>query len=452
MDSQKKQSNTSNTPPSDLTTDYNFIKFETYDFNSISRGKIVPARNSLSNQYIFSGYLGFGTLSQLVIFPDIDEKGCAACKVNPDWTTLKTVPKCIEKNSYKIGRVICETDFYGKLLNPRSVCKNLLIDLKSHGITIKSSQELEYSLYKNDEDFSEVIKGIDIFSHYRCLKIKDYIYDLDEMGKELGIDIVAMHPEYSPSCLEVTWKPAFGIDGPDNSSTFKSYAKELAYNHNFRCTFSTKAFLRGAFNGGHFNFSLWDSNGDNSIMLDSASETNEFSDKAKWFLAGIMKHAAALQAFAAPTPLCYDRVNKDTWAPYNISWGIDNRTCLIRAKNFTKEESYFEFRSPSSMANTYLVLASLVAAGLDGIENKIELPKETSGNAYRDDDLKVLPRSFECALKALEEDEVIKQKMNPNMVSWYCQMKRDEIANWEKVKNDDKERLEFIRNYYCDTC
>lgn len=192
----------------------------------------------------------------------------------------------------------------------------------------------------------------------------------------------------------------------------------MAVSKGLRASFMTRPFgVKGVGNGGHFNFSLWHRP---SCAKDGRrTELNiSGSEEGKHFLAGILAHGAALEAICSPTPPCYTR--HGNWAPTTSNWGIDSRFCAVRVR---PDWECMELRMPSASANVYLVMAAVISAGMDGINNKMELPPQRQDDAH----LK-LPVSLEGALQALEKDEYMVEKMGKDFVRWYTQVKRAEIA------------------------
>ena len=178
--------------------------------------------------------------------------------------------------------------------------------------------------------------------------------------------------------------------------------------------------------------------------MDPAKSSN-MSYIYRYWIGGLIKHTNALAVLCNPTPNCFRRLHTD-WAPSKADWGIDNRMTTFRAKNQGPDGTYLESRLPSSACNPYIVAAATIAAGLDGIENKIEPPE--MGPAAEDSN-SVIPPYAECII-ALKEDAVLVKALGEEFVEWWIGMKQHEIKRFcdVAVGNISDEDLEAERNYY----
>ena len=187
--------------------------------------------------------------------------------------------------------------------------------------------------------------------------------------------------------------------------TLKEAVKEIALEHGWRATFMTRpAAGRGCCSGMHFGQSLW-TDGKNAFHDDAAAAEEEdrrqLSAVGRHWAAGLVKHAGALAALVSPTVNCYRRLHRP-WAPDRADCGWQNRNAMLRLVTSSAQTTYVENRLPSSAANPYVVLAATVAAGVDGLVNRLELPP-----ADAQDRGERLPSSLSEALSALESDRTI---------------------------------------------
>jgi glutamine synthetase len=135
-----------------------------------------------------------------------------------------------------------------------------------------------------------------------------------------------------------------------------------------------------------------------------------------------------LCAFAAPTVNCGKRYKLYSFAPTNATWGIENRTTGFRMKNLDKQSAHIENRLPCGASNPYLVMAGVLAAGLDGLKNKIEPPAETQGIAYGLDGVTDLPTRLDDSLDALEADSILREALGEEFIKLFLAVKRHEIG------------------------
>jgi glutamine synthetase len=178
-------------------------------------------------------------------------------------------------------------------------------------------------------------------------------------------------------------------------------------------------------NGAHFNCSIWDAAGSTNLFVDT-SKDDGVSDFLRHWVAGLLKNADAITALLNPTVNCYRRLH-GPWAPSHAAWGIDDRYATFRVKNFGGGSSsaltWLENRLPSGLANPYLALAANIAAGLDGVLNKLELPTAASGGGHEKG-----PRilsDLEESLKALEASTVMRAALGDEFVDYFCCLKRE---------------------------
>jgi len=360
--------------------------------------------------------------------------------LSPQWSTEQTLPWAC-KPGVTVKRVYCEqwrggldpkhslSDPIPSEVIPRFVCRRLLNELKEEGLEFCVGGELEFTLSSQVEgQWLPYFSGCDIFATLQHNKCADYFYDIDRDMLDVGIDIKTLNAEYGEGQIEVTFAPKFGIEALDDIATFRTGAKELACNRGLRASFMARPYgVQGVGNGGHFNFSIWTGTGSDKISaLHSESDPLGLSDTAKKFLAGILKHAPAMEAFCSPAPPCYTRHGH--WAPTVANWGHEDRLAAVRVKSDPKgspSNCYMEFRMPSAAANAYLVAACVVAAGLDGLRSGLELPKD---RLDKDNGAVELPKNLSDALAALEADTYMTSKMGQDLVRWFCILKRAETA------------------------
>jgi len=389
-----------------------------------------------------------GANAEVLMFPEeITSAGCPNYQLVPDWETEQVLPWA-GTDLITVRRVYCEqlagsgTGASKNEAVPRTVCKRLLDELYSlkgednghpeaANMEMFVGGELEFTLATQSSagKWEPYFTGCDIFATLQNNKSMDFSYEVERMMEPVGVDIQTINAEYGAGQLELTFQPKFGIEAADMTATFRTGVKEIANQRGLRASFMAKPFgVSGVGNGGHFNFSLW-SEGTN--LFHSSSDSLGLSPLARAFLAGVLAHAPAMEAFCAPSVPCYCR--HGNWAPNVANWGIDDRTACVRVKadpDGKPGACYMELRLPSASANAYLVTAATVAAGLDGLRRKLELPPQRQG---KDDGALVIPTSLDEALVALKADQYMVDKMGANLVRWYTLVKRGELEYLGKL-------------------
>eukprot|EP00928_Gymnodinium_smaydae_P072033 TRINITY_DN5546_c0_g2_i1.p1 TRINITY_DN5546_c0_g2~~TRINITY_DN5546_c0_g2_i1.p1 ORF type:complete len:477 (-),score=88.73 TRINITY_DN5546_c0_g2_i1:220-1650(-) len=428
-----------------------YVRFEVTDFNSKSLSKMVPARHRENGVYLFHGAITLGANAEVMALPDeVVAAGCGNTELLPDWKTEQVLPwACKPEKGIVVKRVYCEQSQVQML--PRTICRNLLDELKRDfkGLELLVGGELEFVMAKPSTTaagWEPWFEGPEIFTTLQGCKAMDFCFDLEQNMEQVGVDILTMNSEYGAGQLELTFVPKFGIDAADMTVTFRTGTKEMAQERGLRATFMAKPFgVSGVGSGGHFNFSLWlpaetESAGHDIVGKVTAGHRNAFHDSedsdglsatARCFLAGVLAHAPAMEAICSPTPPCYCR--HGNWAPTVANWGVEDRAACVRVKSNPKGapgSCYMEFRMPSASANPYLVMAAITAAGIDGMQRRLELPpaRQTAEQGAA-----VLPKTLADALTSLEADDYMVKKLGPDFVRWYAGVKRAEMKRIDEL-------------------
>ena len=404
-----------------------FVRFEQSDTHGISRSKTIPVPHvrdfAESGLNFLLGQLGFDV--QAGVAPGtgyLEELGFPDSRIRPDLSTYRVLPW-----ADKTARLLCEpyyTDGRPAMAAPRTVARTLLSELESMGYRLFSGFEYEFYLVHRD-NFQPPFPGIQIFATLRNNFDEDLIYQILRGMSAVGVDIITSNAEYGPGQMEINFAPAPGIEAADDAFTFKNGVKEIAQRNGYMASFMTKPYTDQSANGCHYHHSLLDAKTGRNLF---ASQDGSLTDVCRWWLGGQIAHAAALCALAAPTVNCGKRYKLYSFAPTNATWGIENRTTGFRMKNLDSRSAHIENRLPCGASNPYLVMAGVLAAGLDGLKNKIEPPAETSGIAYGLEGVTDLPTRLEESLDALEADAILRAALGEEFIKLFVAVKRHEIG------------------------
>jgi glutamine synthetase len=434
--------------------DIEFIRFEQTDTHGISRSKTIPARHfeyfAKNGVNFLLGQLGFD--AQAGVAPGtgyLEELGFPDSHIKPDFDTFQVLPW-----ADKTARLLCEPyylDGRPAMAAPRLVVKKLLSELQTMGYRLLSG--FEYEFYLVDAATRQPpFPGIQIFATLRNNFNQALVYDILRSMAALGLDPITANAEYGPGQMEINFGPAWGVAAADHAFTFKNGVKEIALQHGMIASFMTKPHIDQSANGCHFHQSLW--HGDKNAFLDDSGEDG-LSDICRCFLAGQLAHAGAICALAAPTVNCAKRFKLYSFAPTNATWGIENRTTGLRVKATRNESTHVENRFGGAASNPYLVMAACLAAGIDGLRNRLAPPPPVTGVAYGRDGVVNLPSRLEDSLNALEQDTVMCEALGSEFVKLFLAVKRHEtnkaataIANYSTPvfhnSVDDWERQEYF--------
>ncbi|HHV3622352.1 TPA: glutamine synthetase family protein, partial [Streptococcus agalactiae] len=254
---------------------------------------------------------------------------------------------------------------------------------------------------------------------------------------QMGFEVEASHHEVAVGQHEIDFKYDDVLKACDNIQLFKLVVKTIARKHGLYATFMAKPKFGINGSGMHCNMSLFDNEGNNAFFDPEDPRGMQLSEDAYYFLGGLMKHAYNYTAIINPTVNSYKRLVPGYEAPVYIAWAGRNRSPLIRVPASRGMGTRLELRSVDPTANPYLALSVLLGSGLEGIENKIEAPEPIETNIYamtveerRQAGIVDLPSTLHNALKALEEDEVVKAALGTHIYTNFLDAKRIEWASY----------------------
>nr|XP_054771259.1 lengsin-like [Lytechinus pictus] len=441
-----------------LIEDHNLtaIRFEQTDMHGIARCKTIPAchfkekaTKGVNFVLLALGALDVkGELVELVEDTGYGEDVSFGDAVAfPDFDTLYPLPWL-----KSTGRILVEPTYNGESVpgHPRVIAKRQLEKLKEMGMSLLSAHEHEF--YLVEKETLKPMNGDDsnIFATIRNTPILDLIDKFIEYLPQVGVSVESVENEMGPGQVEISYKPAFGLRAADNAHTYKTSIKEIALLNGCVASFMSKPYPEQAGSSSHFCHSLWDVEGKLSLLYNHDDPTH-LSEIGQQWTAGILAHARATEILMAPTVNCLKRV-KPMATPINVTWGLDNRTCLVRVKINGDTGTYLENRAGASGCNPYLSLAATVAAGIDGIVNKMKLPPPVTRNAYKPENIPPktasIPDNMEDALKALLDDEVICDALGKEFIKSFSALKRYEANQEREARDKGDEHWDFNKFFY----
>ncbi len=237
---------------------------------------------------------------------------------------------------------------------------------------------LEYEFYVLDPaSMKPVFEGLHIFNTTRNMAIP-VTERIVELMPQIDIDIITANAEYGPGQFEINYGPHSALEAGDLGFTFKNGVKLIAQQAGFHATFMTKPFSDQSASGAHTHISLVSKESAENAFLDTHDQ-HGLSHEAYCFMQGMLKYANAAMALMAPTPNCYHRFVPHHFAPTNISWGLEDRSAMIRAKNTRDSRTHLENRLPTALSNPYLATAAVIAAGVLGLKDDERAPDAVAG-------------------------------------------------------------------------
>ena len=359
--------------------------------------------------------------------------------MKPDLSTLRRAP-WLEKSVL----VQCDTlDHHGHEIAhaPRTMLKKQLARLDALGMKAMMATELEFYLFKESYDDN-------LASGYRNLKTlspfnADYniVLTTREEGvmralrnglAEAGIPVENSKGEASAGQEEINIKYDEALTTADMHVIVKSATKEIAWSQGRSVTFMAKYKTEAAGSSSHIHQSLWSKDGKTPLFLDKGAE-HGMSELMRHYVAGLLHHATDVTWFLAPYINSYKRFTIGLFAPTKAVWSADNRTAGYRVCGADTKAVRIECRVGGSDLNPYLAMATQLAAGLDGIEKKMNLEPAFVGDAYRAKKVREVPRTLRAAAEAMTKSKMLRTAFGDDVIDHY-----HHNAMWEQHESDRK--------------
>lgn len=288
------------------------------------------------------------------------------------------------------------------------------------GITVQTGTELEFYLLDPETNLPKD-KGINVYGLDRAAAMEHVIGPIRNLINDAGIPIEQSNPEYAAGQVEVNCRYDEALLSADRLVMFRTMVKQLAATQGYKATFMAKPFIGEAGNGFHCHYSMW-KDGKNIFADDG-----KLSQTGKHFIGGLQKRMAESTICGSMTVNGYRRRQPYSFCPTNTTWGYDNRTVALRVIDGSEDATRIEKRDAGADCNPYLLLAADIAAGLDGIEGKIEPTAPTLGNAYEDADAPKLATTLAEAVRLARESTWLKELMGETMHELVCQQSEREL-------------------------
>ena len=406
------------------------------DLFGILRSKLVPAQAISEMQKNGAGFAGFATWLDMTP-ADSDMFGV------PDPDSLIQLPW-----NKEIGWLASDLYMDGRPVkaSPRVMLKEQIKKLSKKKLQMKSGVECEYFLIS--EDGSSIADPRDTqskpcYDQSALMRRYELIKEICDSMIQMGWKPYQNDHEDANGQFEMNWDYTDALVTADRHVFFKYMVKTLAEKHGLRATFMPKPFHNLTGNGCHAHVSVW--NGKDNKFLDKKDKLG-LSKLAYNFLGGLIKNAQPLSAFFNPTINSYRRINAPptksgaTWSPSSISYTGNNRTHMIRIP----DKGRFELRLMDGAANPYLLQAGILAAGLEGLDKKINPGKPLFCNMYTDHKkypkLPKLPNDINQALSMLQKSKSLSDAFGSDVINSYIKLKKIEINDFKTKASFNKKR------------
>jgi len=375
-----------------------------------------------------------------VIFPTRfvnDEVGYPDMHVVPDITTLR-LAGWREQTAFCFCDTVDPETHEPVVLDGRSILRRAVQRIRDAGYDPVVATELEFHLCT--PEWEPLYSGPHCYSMQKGAEIEPVITEIKRILEASGIMVEAWNVEYGPAQVEVNLGHGSPIEVVDATVVLKYVVKQVAIAHGLRATFMPKPYITEAGNGLHIHQSLLGPDGHNAFAHQDDGPPLR-SKLMRRYLSGLLAHQVELQAINSPTINAYRRVEDYSFAPTQVSWGLDHRLVGVRSVVSHGNSTRLECRWGSAEANPYLVVAGCLAAGADGLSNELEIPPMVSGDPHLDGSLERLPTRLEDALGPFERSRFARELYGEVFVDCYVTMLRHElelfarhVTDWERER------------------
>lgn len=418
-----------------------YVLAQFVDIHGSAKTKSVPISGLQTVIDSGAGFAGFAIcgMGMEPHGPDFMAKG--------DLSTLTAVPW---QPGY--GRIVCVGHVNNEPhpYDSRFVLMQQVERLKARGWTLNTGLEPEFNLMRRDaEGKLQLVDASDnldkpCYDYKGLSRSRQFLENLTEALQKVDFDIYQIDHEDANGQFEINYTYSDALTSADRFTFFRMAAGEVANDLGMICSFMPKPDPKRAGNGMHFHLSIADAINKNLFHDASDPSGMGLSKMAYHFAAGLLAHGPALCAFAAPTVNSYKRLvvgrslSGSTWAPAFVAYGSNNRSAMVRVPY-----GRLEFRLPDAGCNPYLVSAAIIAAGLDGIDRKLEAGEPCNENLYGMSmeeiaarGIATLPQSLKEACDALEADPLFRDTMGKEIVSEFIELKRMEWVEYSRHVSD----------------
>lgn len=413
--------------------DVKFIRLQFVDIFGTIRNIAVTAgqmEKALAGKCMVDGYSIAG----------MKELGYDRVYLKPDIDTFTILPWRPQQG--KVARFLCDLmDQEGNDIaeSPRYILRRVLKKAKQQGYSFDLDPECEFFLFETDEEGNPTTRTREKAGYLDVAPLdqgenarRDMILTLEEMGFE----IESSHHEDAPAQHEVDFKQAEGVKVADQIVTFRSTVRTIAQRHGLHATFMPKP--RTDLPGSALSLNISGFQDGKNMFADPQAE-NGLSQEAYSFIAGLLSHMNGMAAIANPIVNSYKRLKPGFHAPTELFWSLNDYRAPIRVVNGKEGDTHIEWTLPDGAANPYLLIALVVASGLNGIQEKM-IPLKADEKAG------ALPGTLKESLAALEKDEFLRNVCGESYVRTYLKEKTKE---WELYTQEvtDWELKEYLHRF-----
>ncbi len=430
----------------------NLIRFLFCDTSNIIRGKSSSAKTLRSRLQTGIGLVK-GTIAMNMLDEAQSDTGYGATgevRLVPDLKTFRILPY-----APSAGMLICDMVELNKepwALCPRSILKRQIARCLEEGVRFKAAFEPEFLLGRLENNQLVPIDRSNCFSTEGMNRAADFIHEFVTALSVQGLTVEQYYPELGPGQHELSVRHAFSLEAADNQILYRETLRGVATRMGLVASLAPKPSLEWPGNGCHLHISGWDTASNTNL---TAAE-NGLSDFGRHFVGGLLKHIRGLVAITCASVNSYRRLQPRSWSSAYSCWGYENREAAIRVPSVfwghEAESANVEVKCVDSSSNPYLALTAVIAAGMDGVRNKLEPadPVSIDPSTIAEDEalkngIRRLPTNLDEALQDLETDQVLREALGEEYLKVYLAVKRSEHNRCLELSPEDETRLHWTR-------
>lgn len=379
------------------------------------------------------------------------ETGYGDYTMKPDLSTLRRIP-WLEGTALVLCDVLDHHTHADVPHSPRAILKKQIARLEAMGMKAMMASELEFFLFRDsfEEASAKGYRGLERISAYnedyhifQTTKEEDVMRAIRNGLNGADVPVENSKGEADAGQEEINVRYADALTMADRHAIIKNGCKEIAWQKGRAVSFMAKWDNQAAGSSSHVHQSLWSLDG-KPLFFDPAGE-HGMSTTMRHYLAGLLAHAGEITYFLAPYINSYKRFAAGTFAPTKAIWSFDNRTAGYRVCGGDTKAVRAECRVGGADLNPYLAFAALIAAGLDGIENKRELEPAFVGDAYHGSGIREIPATLRDATTALDGSKMLRKAFGDDVVDHYVHAARWEQTEYDRRVTDWEIRRGFER-------
>jgi glutamine synthetase len=423
------------------------VKLGGSDIDGILRGKYISLEKFLSAAKSSFGFcdVTFGWDSSDVLYDNVRltgwHTGYPDLQARIDLRTFRPIP-------WEPDTAFFLVDFFlpdGRPFpaSPRHVLQRVVERGEKMGYSPRVAVEYECFFFREtpqsarDKHYRQMVPlspGMFGYSVLRTSVYSEFAHDILNTCQAMDVELEGFHTETGPGVYETATKYDSALRAADKAALFKTIVKVVAQRHGYLATFMAKwnESLPGC--SGHIHQSLLDRQGSKNLFYGAGSESS-MSGLMQNFMAGQLELMPEFMAMVCPTINSYKRTVPGTWAPTNLTWGMDNRTTALRAIPAGPKGTRVEYRLAGADGNPYLAVAASLASGLYGVEKKSKLAPPTA-NAYEAHDARALPQELAEATRLFRSSQPAREYFGEEFVEHFAATREWEVRQFRKAVTD----------------